>query len=203
MPHGDLILSDVLLEGARLRLRPLRAEDAEAAFPLVHRERAVLDWLCWQGPADLAELRDEYAAWRNVTPTGANYRFAVEAVADGAFLGGASLRYADHPAIGDIGYWLGVPYHGRGLGRELVALLMHLGFDVLGSTALSAEVFPGNTASVKVLERNGFRLERRAAPAPPQLGAHPDPLRPRDLFLAMPSDRPAATPPPRRVRVES
>lgn len=196
------VLSDVLLEGARVRLRPVRPDDATPAFPLIHAVRPVLDWLCWQGPRDEAELRAAYSTWRAVTANGTNYHFAVEAVADGGVLGTASLRYVDHPHVGDVGYWLGVPFHGRGLGTELVGLLAHLGFEVLRSTALSAEVFPGNVASVRALQRAGFRLERPAAATPPApAGRHPDPHRPRDVFLAYRFDRSAEAPRPRVVQV--
>jgi len=203
-----LTLSDVLVEGALVRLRPVRPDDAPAAFPLVYGVRPVLDWLCWQGPRSLDELRAAYSTWRAPAPTGDNYHLAVEASADGTFLGTASLRYADHPHIGDLGYWLGVPHHGRGYGMELVGLLVHIGFELMGSTALSAEVFPGNTASVAILERNGFRLARpaRAAPAatcrPAAAHGHPDPGRPRDQFLMLPADRPPGRPGPRLVRFQ-
>jgi ribosomal-protein-alanine N-acetyltransferase len=205
MSPPPLTLSDVLVEGSRVRLRPVRPDDAPAAFPLVHGVRPVLDWLCWQGPRDLDDLREAYSTWRARTPTGDNYHLAVEALADGAFLGTASLRYADHPHIGDLGYWLGVPHHGRGYGTELVGLLVHIGFELMASTALSAEVFPGNAASVAVLERNGFRLARPARDAPASTCAaaaacgHPDPSRPRDQFLMLPGDRPPGRPRPSLV----
>lgn len=208
MATSPQTLSDVLVEGSLVRLRPVRPDDAPAAFPLVYGVRPVLDWLCWQGPRDLDELREAYSAWRAPSPSGDNYHLAVEAVADGAFLGTASLRYADHPHIGDLGDWLGVPYHGRGYGTELVGLLVHIGFDLMGSTALSAEVFPGNAGSVAVLERNGFRLARRARGSAAATSAaaaacgHPDPRRPRDQFLMLPADRPAARPEPRLVRFQ-
>ena len=208
MSPPPMTLSDVLVEGSLVRLRPVRPDDAPAAFPLIHGVRPVLDWLCWQGPRDLDELREAYSTWRALAPTGDNYHLAVEALADGTFLGTASLRYADHPHIGDLGYWLGVPHHGRGYGTELVGLLVHVGFELMASTALSAEVFPGNAASVAVLQRNGFRLARRAsgAPAvtcgPATAGCPPDPSRPRDRFLMLRADRPPGCPGPSLVRFQ-
>jgi len=211
------VLAHIVIEGQNVRLRPTVATDAEAAFPLVYRERKVLDWLCWQGPADVAELREAYTDWRALSRGGDNYKLTVEGVDDGRFLGVASLRFQDHPTIGDLGYWLGVPYHGRGFGRELVGLLVHIGFEVLGAAALSAEVFPGNEASVRILERNGFRLERRAprdhlagrgCSAEVETSARtadsvPDPLRPRDLFLMTRWDVPASCQRPTRLEIQS
>ncbi len=204
------LLAALALRGPRVRLRPVRPEDATALFPLVYGVRPVLDWLCWQGPRDRDELTAAYSTWRALggAGRGANYHFAVEDSASGQAIGTAALRTLDHPRHGDLGYWLGVPFHGRGLGTELVGLLVHVGFDLLRLDALSAEVFPGNTASVRALEKSGFRLARAArggpgAPAAP--GADngtdpstdpgpPDPLRPRDRFLLLPFDRPPAPP---------
>lgn len=205
MAQVQPVLADVLYEGARLRLRPVTSADAPAAFPLIHRERRVLDWLCWQGPDTVAELASAYSTWRSVTPAGANYHLAIERIEGDVLLGTAALRFEDHPFLGDLGYWLGVEHHGQGYGTELVGLLARLGFGPLEATALTAEVFPGNAGSEKVLRRNGFRLERDVAPAAvgaPVPGAPPDPARPRRLFLAMPADLPSdAVVPSRAVAV--
>ena len=194
MTSKQPVLSDLCLEGPRLRLRPVRQRDAVAAFPMIHRERRVLDWLCWQGPVDEADLREAYGAWRSGASEGADYHFAIESHgSEGTLLGTASLRFAGHPFIGDLGYWLGVEHHGRGFGSEMVGLLARLAFGPLTATAVTAEVFPGNDASVAILERNGFSLQRDVpehSREPPSEGAVPDPDRPRRLFLVMATDLP-------------
>ncbi|MGY1497889.1 GNAT family N-acetyltransferase [Streptomyces sp. QTS52] len=52
-----------------------------------------------------------------------------------------------------IGYWLGRPYWGRGVGS------VALGLFLLRETSrpLYADPFAGNTASVRLLEKHGFR----------------------------------------------
>ena len=55
-----------------------------------------------------------------------------------------------------VGYWLGREFWGRGLGSKALA-------DFLGVVAerpLRATVVPANRASIRVLEKNGFRLLR-------------------------------------------
>ncbi|MCW8102420.1 GNAT family N-acetyltransferase [Streptomyces tauricus] len=52
-----------------------------------------------------------------------------------------------------IGYWLGRPYWGRGIGTEALTLFLR----VESVRPLHADPFPGNTASVRLLERHGFR----------------------------------------------
>lgn len=59
----------------------------------------------------------------------------------------------------EIGYFLGEPFWGRGIATVAVELLLEYvktQFDVI---RVFAEVFSHNTASMKVLEKNGFHLE--------------------------------------------
>ncbi|MFJ2257811.1 GNAT family N-acetyltransferase [Streptomyces sp. NPDC087844] len=52
-----------------------------------------------------------------------------------------------------IGYWLGRSHWGRGIGTEALALFLR----EEGTRPLYADPFAGNTASVRLLERHGFR----------------------------------------------
>ncbi|MEV6112044.1 GNAT family protein [Streptomyces sp. NPDC052109] len=51
-----------------------------------------------------------------------------------------------------VGYWLGRPYWGRGVGTRALGLFLEL--DRV--RPLYADPFHGNTASVRLLERHGF-----------------------------------------------
>jgi len=157
---GSRALVDVLLEGERVRLRPHRVEDAAAAFEMLAGEEAILRWLVWDGPSSPAELEDHYRTWRAGDVDGKDLRLALEERASGALVGSISLRFEGHPDQGDAGYWVGVPWQGRGLGSEALALAAHLAFRHLGAHSLYAWVFVGNDASRRVLERAGFSLVR-------------------------------------------
>jgi RimJ/RimL family protein N-acetyltransferase len=52
-----------------------------------------------------------------------------------------------------LGYWLGRPYWGRGIGGSALALFLELD----STRPLYADPFHGNTASIRVLERQGFQ----------------------------------------------
>lgn len=52
-----------------------------------------------------------------------------------------------------IGYWLGRPYWGRGIGGRALALFLGLERN----RPLYADPFTGNTASVRLLEKHGFQ----------------------------------------------
>lgn len=153
-------LAALALEGERARLRLHRAEDARAAFELLAGREEILRWLVWEGPASSRELAEHYGRACVSSPGGLELRLALEDVASGALAGSFSLRFPGQPGQGDVGYWVGLAFQKRGLGREALELLAHLAFEHLATHALNAWVFVGNASSRRVLERTGFTLVR-------------------------------------------
>lgn len=60
---------------------------------------------------------------------------------------------------GEIGYMLLTDYWSRGITTMAVSLIVDTAFSLLGLQRISGLVYKENTASVKVLMRNGFVLE--------------------------------------------
>jgi ribosomal-protein-alanine N-acetyltransferase len=58
----------------------------------------------------------------------------------------------------ELGWYLASPFWNQGFATEASSLLLGLGFDVLGLTAIHATCDPENYASRRVLEKSGFRL---------------------------------------------
>ena len=58
----------------------------------------------------------------------------------------------------ELGYELRTASQGKGLMGEAVAAVLVYGFEKLGLSSVDAAVHPANTASVKVLNRAGFKL---------------------------------------------
>jgi len=61
------------------------------------------------------------------------------------------------PHSREIGYWIGVPYWGRGLIPEAVEALLRRCFEDLGCTAVWCAYHDGNIKSRRVQEKCGFR----------------------------------------------
>ena len=59
----------------------------------------------------------------------------------------------------EIGYWLGVPYWGRGIMSAVVDKAVAHACDRWELMRIEAYVFSTNSASTKVLEKNRFQLE--------------------------------------------
>jgi [ribosomal protein S5]-alanine N-acetyltransferase len=78
-----------------------------------------------------------------------------------ALIGGITIGHIRHGVSmsGQIGYWMGEPYAGKGLMQDAVLALVRYGFETLGLHRLEAACIPGNLRSVAVLEKTGFERE--------------------------------------------
>ncbi len=65
----------------------------------------------------------------------------------------------DGPGIAELGYWVGVPYWGRGYATEAAAAVVEFGFRVLALERIWARAFARNPASSRVLEKIGMAHE--------------------------------------------
>lgn len=72
---------------------------------------------------------------------------------------GLTLREADYRHSGEIGYWLGKPFWGRGIATAAVKAITAYAFESLGLTRLEAHIFARNQASARVLEKAGYERE--------------------------------------------
>ncbi len=149
-------LAWVHLEGEKVLLRPATSQDAGPAFDALHGRDAILRWLLWDGPRDVAELERYYADWVHALERGADYQLAIVERESAELAGMIGLSFAGHPEIGDLGYWVAERHWGRGLASEAIALSAHLAFGHLSAESLCAWVFVGNEPSRRALERNGF-----------------------------------------------
>jgi [ribosomal protein S5]-alanine N-acetyltransferase len=59
----------------------------------------------------------------------------------------------------EIGYMLLAEYHGKGITTEAIQMLVDYGFNKMNMHSLEGIIDPANTASARVLEKNGFVKE--------------------------------------------
>ncbi|SKA39005.1 Protein N-acetyltransferase, RimJ/RimL family [Marinactinospora thermotolerans DSM 45154] len=76
-------------------------------------------------------------------------------------VGVARLAREEYPHSASLGFALRADHWGRGLGTELVSLLLKFGFRDLGLYRLWGARAPENMASARVMERVGMREEGR------------------------------------------
>ena len=70
---------------------------------------------------------------------------------------------------GEIGYWIGVPYWGRGLIPEATREIMRHGFEDLGLKRIWCGYFDGNEKSKRVQEKCGLKYHHTTENVPCQI----------------------------------
>jgi RimJ/RimL family protein N-acetyltransferase len=82
-------------------------------------------------------------------------------IVDEHCVGGIGLeRLTDvHRLTGELGYWLGVNYWGRGIATEAIIAVTTWGFGTLDLKRVFAQPYADNLASCRALEKAGFALE--------------------------------------------
>lgn len=112
--------------------------------------------LVWDGPATAEEFLSNYAS-----PLGdpAHRHYTIVAGPSSEAVGALSIRPGIPPARGDIGYWVGIPHQGRGVGTAAVSRALEIAFGEMGMEKVEACAFVGNDRSRRALEKNGFARE--------------------------------------------
>ncbi len=151
-----------VLETERLILRAPRFEDAEAIATLVNDRRVAENTLRIPHPYALADAR----AFLTAANTGdgeiaflicTQGTTALGTTALGAtVLGCCGIAKLDGRTP-EIGYWLGVPFWGKGYATEAARAVIDHAFGELGYDTLLAGARVSNPASRRVLQKCGFQ----------------------------------------------
>jgi ribosomal-protein-alanine N-acetyltransferase len=153
-----------IVEGESVYLRaPQMADFAEWA-ELREASRAFLTpweptWL--HDDLTRAAFRRRLKRYAEDLRTDQAYPFFLFAKADNALVGGLTLANVRRGVAqaGSLGYWMGEPYARRGFMTAAVNALVPFAFGALRLHRLEAACIPGNIASVRLLEKTGFRRE--------------------------------------------
>lgn len=147
------------LVGDTLRLRELRRSDVEDLVQVYGNPEAVRHLSFTPRTAEQCATLIEGAVADTEAPERSVYMLAV-AKGDG-LVGAARLAVDERPHSAQIGFALHPDLWGRGLGTELVHLLLQLGFRELGLSRVWGARSPENEASAKAMLRCGMVEEGR------------------------------------------
>ena len=148
-----------ILIAERVRLRPLRATDADDLFALQSDLRVMRYWShpAWtereQAVQRIAQLERDRA-------TSEFYTWAVTQDGSDALIGTVSL-FAIHreQRRAELGYALASALWGRGYATEMLRPAIDFAFNTLDLERLEADIDPRNEASCRLVERVGFVRE--------------------------------------------
>jgi RimJ/RimL family protein N-acetyltransferase len=140
-----------VLETERLLLRPPRREDAKALAMLANDRRVAENLLRIPHPYGLADA-ERFIAGANTDDVERVFLITRGA----AVLGSCGIAKLDGERP-EIGYWLGVPFWGKGYATEAARALIDHAFGDLGYDHLLGGARVSNPASRRVLEKCGFQ----------------------------------------------
>jgi ribosomal-protein-alanine N-acetyltransferase len=87
--------------------------------------------------------------------------FAIASAQEAIGAIGLMLQSGVSAKSAEIGYWLGEPFWGQGIATAALRAMVEFGFIHFDIVRIYAEVFEWNPASMRVLEKAGFRCEGR------------------------------------------
>jgi [ribosomal protein S5]-alanine N-acetyltransferase len=143
------------LRTARLTLRPFEMSDAPAVHQLVGAYEVALNTLVIPHPYPDGAAEQWIAKHQSDFDENRIVHFAVD---DGQITGAMALVMKGD-AIAEIGYWIGVPFWGRGYASEAAVEVVRYGFEELDLVRIFAMHYGRNPASGRVLQKAGMAYE--------------------------------------------
>ncbi|MEO5725212.1 MAG: GNAT family protein [Ilumatobacteraceae bacterium] len=162
--HPIWPLFDLVVRTPRLELRyiddAIGSELAELAAAGVHDPAFMPFALPWTDVAP-PQLQINVMQWywrcrAELTPT--QWHIDLGVFVDGRLAGSTSLEAHDFAVLRTFktGSWLGREFHGSGIGKEMRAASLHLGFAGLGATEATTAAFADNGPSLGVTASLGY-----------------------------------------------
>jgi RimJ/RimL family protein N-acetyltransferase len=140
-----------VLETKRLALRAPRLEDAKTVAALANDRRIAENTARIPHPYREADAEGFISA---ANKSGGEALFLIT-LRDETIIGACGLMMKDETP--ELGYWLGVPYWGKGYATEALHAVIDYAFIDLTHEALQAGARVTNPASRRVLEKCGFQ----------------------------------------------
>src|SRR5690606_15939412 len=153
-----------VLNGQGVVLRPPRPSDYMAWASLREESRAYLQaWEPAWAEDDLtrAAFRRRLGVYAREMELGTAWPLFVFDPAEDTLMGAITLSNIRRGVAetGTLGYWIGQPYAGQGVGTAAARTMLGFAFGALKLHRVEAACVPTNAASRRVLEKAGFRQE--------------------------------------------
>ncbi len=144
------------IETPRTILRPFSEQDAEAAFRWLG-DPAVMRFIPSGLDASVEDTQKRIAMYREHQTAHGFSRWVIRERASGLLIGDSGLLALEAVGGIDLGFRLAVPHWGKGFATEVAKAWVQAAVHDLGLPRLFAFSHPQNVASVRVLEKVGFR----------------------------------------------
>lgn len=146
-----------VIETQRLRLRPVRVDDAPGLFDAYAADARVTRHLTWRPNETVDEVREVLAVMVERAAAGDETAWVIEMADDPAPIGMLSARTGPHGV--ELGYVLAQDHWGRGLMTEAVRAVVAVAQQDPAIFRISAYRDVDHPASGRVLEKAGLARE--------------------------------------------
>lgn len=142
---------------SKIKIRSLEVTDTSQLAKLANNKKIwdnLRDYIPY--PYDKKDAESFIKLTKNEHP---KQNFGIEYKGELCGVIGVNILNDVYRKTGEIGYWIGEPYWGKGIATKAIDLITSYGFDELNLVRIHAGVFEFNISSMKVLEKNGFKKE--------------------------------------------
>lgn len=162
------------LETKRLLLRKLTAADADRIEMLAGDYDVAKTTLNIPHPYPEGSAQDFIESRHRAEEKKIIDAFAIVEKESALFIGLINLNLSAPHRRGELAYWIGKDYWGKGYGTEAVEALLAYGFHELHLHRIYAAAFTSNPGSWRVMEKAGLRHEGTLRQHVARLGAFHD-----------------------------
>ncbi len=145
----------LILETERLRLRSYTEADITELLPLIGTREVAATTLRIAHPYTEQDAR----GFLEMAKDPDKIWLAIALRVDGRQIGGIGLRVDQQHRHAELGYWLGLPYWGKGYATEAAREMLRYGFEDLHLHRIFASHFKHNPVSGRILKKIGMRYE--------------------------------------------
>jgi [ribosomal protein S5]-alanine N-acetyltransferase len=162
-----LIWKKILLEGTqmkrleteRLLLRKLYHEDAEVIENLAGDFEVAKTTLTIPHPYPKGSAHDFISSIHEAEKNGKIIMYAIIEKDSNLLIGIMNVSLHSQFGRGELAYWIGKPYWGKGYGTEAAQVILKLCFEELQLNKVFAAAFTNNPGSWRIMEKIGLSYE--------------------------------------------
>ena len=147
------------LQTERLVLRPFTLADGPRTHELAREWEIAANTLDIPYPYEEGMAEEWIATHEEDLKRDKMVTFAVTIRENELLIGAISVAIDKHNSTGELGFWIGKPYWGKGYCTEAVRKVLCYCFEKWGLNKVFARHFDGNRASGRVLEKLGMKYE--------------------------------------------
>jgi len=146
-------------ESARMQFRKFTEEDADDLF-LLRTNDEVMKYVDTQPLASIEEAGKMIESFHNLYAEKNGIVWAVIEKETDEFMGHFSIFNINHKHCRvEVGYIIMQKFWNKGYMTEALQKMIPVAFDKINAHSIEANVNPYNTASIKLLEKTGFKKE--------------------------------------------